>query len=46
VREDTIEKIEFILYELDEDEDLSDRFYRYVNDYFDRQLQRVERLLN
>ena len=46
MREDTKEKIELILCELDEDEDLNDRFYRYVNDYFDRQLQRVERLLN
>jgi hypothetical protein len=45
MREDTKDRIELMLYDLDDDDDLSDRFNRYVNDYFNRQRQRVERIL-
>jgi hypothetical protein len=45
LREDTKGRIEILMDELPEGEDLTDSFYRYVNDYFERQLQRVDRLL-
>lgn len=45
LREDTKGRIEILMGELDDGDDLSEAFYRYVNDYFERQLQRVDRLL-
>jgi gas vesicle protein len=44
-REDTKDKIDLIIDELSEDDELSERFFKYINDYFDRQNVRVNRLL-
>jgi hypothetical protein len=45
LREETKNKIDLIMDELSENDDFSEAFYRYVNNYFERQLNRVERLL-
>ena len=44
LREDVKDRIELTIDNLDEKEDLSDRFYMFMNNYFNRQFQRVERL--
>ena len=45
LREDANLKLKYSLDGLDEGDDLSERFYRYINDYFNRKLQRVERMI-
>lgn len=45
LRENIRDKIDIVMDDLPDNDDFSEAFYRYVNNYFERQLNRVDKLI-